>query len=320
MVSGSALQRFPMKYGQIEGITKPASRIGLGSVMFSPERLDFSSALLDSFLEQGGSCVDTAWVYGKGAAEKAVGTWIENREVREEIVLIGKGAATARCTPEMVVTQLAESLERLRTGYIDLHLMHRDNVEIPVGEFVECLNEQHRAGRIRAFGGSNWTTKRIEEANGYAASHGLIGFAASSPNFSLAVWNEPRWIDCLSASDNISRAWYRRTKIALFAWSSQAAGFFTGRYTETDLESPAAKEMAKVWFNDDNFRRLRRARELAGRKGVTPNQVALAYVLCESPNTFALIGPERIEELRESFGALHLELSQSERRWLNLEV
>jgi aryl-alcohol dehydrogenase-like predicted oxidoreductase len=287
--------------------------------MFSPDRTEFFGELLDSFVEQGGNCIDTAWVYGKGAAEKAVGAWIEDRGVREQIVLIGKGAATVRCTPEKVTAQLAESLERLRTSYLDLYLIHRDNVDVSVGEFVECLNEQHRAGRIHAFGGSNWTTKRIEEANAYAASRGLTGFAASSPNFSLAVWNEPRWIDCLSASDRVSREWYRRANIALFAWSSQAAGFFAGHYSETDLESPGTKEMAKVWFNESNFQRLRRARELAGRKGVTPNQVALAYVLCESPTTFALIGPERVEELRESVAALELELSESERRWLNLE-
>ncbi|MGA8658216.1 MAG: aldo/keto reductase [Chthoniobacterales bacterium] len=309
-----------MKYSQVEGVTKPVSRIGLGSVMFDPDRPSLSGALLDFFFEQGGNCIDTAWVYRKGAAERSVGAWIENRGVREEIVLIGKGAATARCTPEMVTTQLLESLERLRTGYVDVYLIHRDNLEVPVGEFVECLNEQHRAGRVRAFGGSNWTTKRLGEANAYATSHGLVGFAASSPNFSLAVWNEPRWIDCLSASDPASREWYSRTKMALFAWSSQAAGFFTGRYTEADSENPATKEMAKVWFNEGNFRRLQRVRELAARKGVTPNQVALAYVLCESPNTFALIGPERIEELRESVAALQLELSLSERRWLNLET
>lgn len=314
------MKKFAMKYGQVDGVTKKVSRIGLGSVMFDTDRPSFSNSLLDSFIEQGGNCIDTAWVYRKGAAEKAVGTWIEDRGAREEIVLIGKGAATARCTPEMVTTQLLESLERLRTSYVDLYLMHRDNVEVPVGEFVECLNEQYRAGRVRAFGGSNWTTKRLEQANAYAASHGLVGFAASSPNFSLAVWNEPRWIDCLSACDRASREWYVRTKTPLFAWSSQAAGFFSGRYSEADFENPAAKEMAKVWFNEGNFRRLQRSRELAERKGVTPNQVALAYVLCESPKTFALIGPERIEELRESIGALKLRLSQSERRWLNLET
>jgi aryl-alcohol dehydrogenase-like predicted oxidoreductase len=84
-----------MKYGQVEGVTKPVSRIGLGSVMFGPDRSSLSGALLDFFFEQGGNCIDTAWVYRKGAAERSVGAWIENRGVRGEIVLIGKGAATA---------------------------------------------------------------------------------------------------------------------------------------------------------------------------------------------------------------------------------
>jgi len=105
----------------------------------------------------------------------------------------------------------------------------------------------------------------------------------------------------------------------LFAWSSQAAGFFTGRYSESEPDRPGTREMARVWFNKDNFERLRRARELAKTKDVTPNQVALAYVLCESPNTYALIGPENIEEVRQSIEALQLKLSPSERDWLNLE-
>jgi aryl-alcohol dehydrogenase-like predicted oxidoreductase len=308
-----------MSYGQVDGIANPVSRIVLGSVMLYVDQQPSSYTLLDCFFERGGNCVDTAWVYREGAAEKCVGAWIENRGIRKNIVLIGKGAATAHCTPEMVTSQLLESLERLRTDYVDIYLMHRDNIDVPVGEFVECLHEHFRAGRIRAFGGSNWTTKRLEEANAYAMAHNRCGFAASSPNFSLAVWNEPTWIDCVSASDRVSREWYSRRAIALFAWSSQAAGFFTGRYNANDAEEPTAKNMARVWFNEGNFRRLQRVRELAQRKGVTPNQIALAYVLCESQNTFALIGPERTEELLESIEALQLQLSRSERRWLNLE-
>jgi 1-deoxyxylulose-5-phosphate synthase len=214
---------------------------------------------------------------------------------------------------------LLESLERLLTDYVDIYLMHRDNPNVPVGEFVECLNEHHRSGRIRAFGGSNWTTDRLAEANVYAQAHGLIGFAASSPNLSLAVWNEPTWIDCLSASDLASREWYAQAKMPLFAWSSQAAGFFSGRYNEGQADESTAQVMTRVWFNEANFERLRRARELAEGKRVSANQIALAYVLCESPQVFALIGPENTEELRQCLEGLHLTLSASERRWLNLE-
>jgi aryl-alcohol dehydrogenase-like predicted oxidoreductase len=308
-----------MTYGQVDGALMPVSRIVLGSVMVDVDRLPFSFALLDYFFERGGNCIDTAWVYRFGGAEKCVGAWIEKQAIRDRIVLIGKGAAIAQCTPELVTTQFLESLERLRTDYVDIYLMHRDNPNVPVGEFVECLNEHHRMGRIRAFGGSNWTTSRLAEANTYAQAHGLHGFAASSPNFSLAVWNEPTWKDCLSASDPASREWYSRTKMPLFAWSSQAAGFFAGRYNEGEPDQSTNQVMTKVWFNEDNFERLRRARELAQAKSVTPNQIALAYVLCESPQVFALIGPENTEELRQCLDGLHLSLSSSERRWLNLE-
>ena len=311
---------YGMSYGRVVGARKPVSRIVLGSVMFDVDRLPFSFGLLDFFLECGGNCIDTAWVYRLGDSEKCVGAWMEKRANREQIVLIGKGAATVHCTPELVTTQLLESMERLQTDYVDIYLMHRDNPNVPVGEFVECLNEHYRSGRIRAFGGSNWTTSRLAEANTYARAHDLQGFAASSPNFSLAVWNEPTWIDCLSASDLDSREWFAQTKMPLFAWSSQAAGFFTRRYDEGEPDNSVKQVMTRVWFNEDNFERLRRARELAGAKGVTPNQIALAYVLCESPQVFALIGPESIEELRQCLEGLKLTLSSTERRWLNLEL
>jgi aryl-alcohol dehydrogenase-like predicted oxidoreductase len=309
-----------MSYARVAGITNPVSRIVLGSLTVDLDRLPYSFALLDFFFERGGNCIDTAWIYRQGSAEKCVGAWMESRRIREKLVLIGKGGAPIQyCTPAIISSQLMESLERLRTDYLDIYLIHRDNPEIPVGEFVECLNEHHHAGRIRSFGGSNWTTQRLEEANAYARAHDLLGFRASSPNFSLAVWNEPTWTDCISASDQVSRAWYKRRGMALFAWSSQAGGFFSGRYNKTKPDELGTKDIARVWFNEANFRRLERAQELARSKGVTAIQVALAYVLCESANTFALIGPESIEELRQSIEALQLILSPSERRWLNLE-
>jgi aryl-alcohol dehydrogenase-like predicted oxidoreductase len=309
-----------MNYGRVNGLVNPVSRLVLGSMPVDINALTDSYVLLDFFFEHGGSCIDTAWVYRQGDSEKCVGAWVESRGIRSKIAIIGKGAAPVeRCTPEVITSQLEESLERLRTDYVDIYLMHRDNPEIPVASFVECLNEHYRAGRVRSFGGSNWTTRRIEEANAYAEAHGLVGFTASSPNLSLAIWNEPMWADCLSASDKASREWYRRSGIALFAWSSQASGFFTGRYDLNDAGTPAAKNVARVWFNAANFERLERARTLAQSRGVTANQIALAYVLCESPNTFALIGPQNVEELRESIAALPLVLSQSEREWLNLE-
>src|ERR1700722_20626734 len=83
---------YGMSYGRVVGARKLVSRIVLGSVMFDVDRLPFSFALLDFFLECGGNCIDTAWVYRLGHSEKCVGAWMEKRANREQIVLIGKGA------------------------------------------------------------------------------------------------------------------------------------------------------------------------------------------------------------------------------------
>ena len=305
-----------MQYGRVEGVDKPISRIVMGTMVYRRDELPFTCAMLDHYVELGGTCLDTARVYG---TEATVGQWLNLRGIREELVLIGKGAHTPDCHPEGLTSQLAETLEHLQTDYLDLYMLHRDNPDIPVGEFVECLNEHKRAGRIRAFGGSNWSIERIEAANVYARDHNLTGFAASSPNLALAVWNEPMWPGCVTASDAVSRAWYERTRIPLFAWSSQASGLFTGRYAPQDRTNPDMREIARTWFNEANFQRLERARELARLRGVTSTQIALAYVLCQPLEVFALIGPRSIEETRTSVEALQVSLTPEELRWLNLE-
>jgi predicted dehydrogenase/aryl-alcohol dehydrogenase-like predicted oxidoreductase len=306
-----------MRYGRVEGIAKPVSRLVMGTMIYGPEDLPFTCAMLDYFVEIGGTCIDTAYVYGGGGrSERALGEWLRLRGNREEIVLLGKGAHTPYCTVAGINSQVMESLERLQTDYFDLWLMHRDNPEVPVGEFVECLNEHRRAGRIRAFGGSNWSPERLEAANEYARAHGLVGFAASSPNLSLAVWNEPQWEGCISASDAASRAWYERTQMPLFSWSSQARGFLTGRFRKEDESNPM---MVRVWYNDANFARLERAQELGRRKGAALPEIAVAYVLSQPFPAFALIGPQTIEETRTSALGLDVELTPDELRWLNLD-
>jgi aryl-alcohol dehydrogenase-like predicted oxidoreductase len=267
---------------------------------------------MDDFYALGGNAIDTAYVYGGGKSEPVVGKWINERGLREQVILIAKGAATTSATPELVTREMLISLDRLGLDYADVYLMHRDNVNVPVVEFVDCLNSHREAGRIRAYGGSNWTTKRLQAANDYARGKGLPGFAASSPNFSLARWNEPMWPDCLSASDAASRAWYKRAQMPLLAWSSQASGFFTGRYAPTDRDNAAASDIARVWFNTGNWERLRRAEKMAEQKGVTALQIALAYVLQQPLNIFALIGPQSAEELHSSARALEVALTPAE--------
>jgi aryl-alcohol dehydrogenase-like predicted oxidoreductase len=319
-VSGRPLQTRPgaeIPTGSIAGVDKPVSRIILGTMSHVVGTLPKTFAMLDHYYELGGRTLDTAWVYG---TEEQVGQWIAARDVRDEIVLIAKGAGTIEATPELVSEQLLDSLDRFGTDYVDLWLMHRDNPAVPVGEFVDVLNEHRQAGRIRALGGSNWSVERLQAANAYAAANGLTPFAASSPNFSLAAWNEPMWADCIAAVDRASRNWYEETRMPLLAWSSQANGFFAGHFRRKQASDPALANIVRVWFNDANFARLERVRELAARKGVGGIEIALAYVLCQPLNIFAMIGPQTFDEMETSLAALRLRLTPDEMAWLNLEA
>lgn len=303
-----------MKYSKISGLDKPVSRLVIGADvhLFLPQ----ATVMFDEFIRLGGNCFDTAYIYGSGKSEKTLGQWIKNRNIRKDVIILGKGAHTPYCNPEDLTKQLYESLDRLQTDYIDIYMLHRDNPEIPVGEFIDVLNEHKKAGRIKIFGGSNWKLERIEAANQYAKSKGLSGFSAVSNNFSLARMIEPPWAGCISSSDRTSRDWFVKTQMPLFSWSSQARGFFTGRARPDDFSD---KELVRCWYSDDNFKRLERANELAKKKGVLPINIALAYVLYQKFPTFALIGPRTLSELRTSFLALDIELTDEEVLWLNLE-
>lgn len=304
-----------MKYGQVEGLDKPVSRIVCGTMVGgSAFLLPESSVMFDEFFASGGNTFDTAHIYGPSDA--LLGQWMKNRGNRDQVVVIGKGAHTPWCNPTDLTSQLMETLGRMQTDYLDIYLMHRDNPEIPVGEFVDVLNEHKRAGRIKAFGGSNWSVERVGEANEYAMAHGLTGFSAVSNNFSLAHMVQPVWAGAMSATDPESIAWFTKTRMPLFAWSSLARGFFV-KGNPADTTDPS---MVVPWYSDDNFRRLARARAIAEKKGVLPVQIALAYVLNQPNPVHALIGPANPTELHISLAALDIQLTPDELAWLNLEA
>jgi aryl-alcohol dehydrogenase-like predicted oxidoreductase len=304
-----------MRYGSIKGVNKPMSRLILG--VDNQPNISYASVMFDDFYERGGNVFDTAFIYMGGMAEGLLGQWVRNRGIREQVVILDKGAHTPFCTPADLTKQFEISLERLQTDYVDLYCMHRDNPDIPAGEFIDVLNEQWRAGRIKVFGGSNWTAERVEEANAYAARTGQQGFSVLSNNFSLARMIEPPWAGCMSASTVEFRAWLTANQMPLLPWSSQARGFFLPHVTPDYAGDP---EVVRCWFADDNFERKQRAVALAEKHGVQPINIALAYVLFQPFPTFPLIGPRTLEETRSSLQALSVTLSEEEVRWLNLEV
>ena len=304
----------PMAYGTIPGVDKQLSRLVMGCD--NQMNLAHASAMFDAFYEMGGTTFDTAYIYVGGYIEKLFGQWVRNRGVRDDVVVITKGAHTPHCDPESITRQLEESLERQGTDHADLYMMHRDNPEIPVGEFVDVMDEHLRAGRIRAYGGSNWTPARVDEANEYARANGRTGFTILSNHFGLAEALDVPWAGCVHATDAESKAWLEERGIALLPWSSQARGFFTGRAHPEDLSDP---ELVRCYYSEENFERLARAEQLGAERGVPATAIALAFVLHQRFPTFALFGPRSIAEMRSSTLGLGVELSEQEMAWLDLK-
>ena len=318
-----------MEYGHVQGVDKPVSRLVQGTMMLSSRELEQSYALLDAVYALGCNTFDTAHVYGGGDCERTMGQWVNERTLREKVVIIGKGAHhnqdRKRVTPFDITSDIHDSLARFKFGYIDLYLLHRDDPTMPVGPIVEALNEHKRAGHIRAFGGSNWTHERIREANEYAAAHGLIPFAASSPNFSLAEQVKEPWADCVTISgpqNAAARDWYARQRIPLFTWSSLAGGFFSGRFERDNLagfDSYMDKLVVDCYCYPQNFERLDRVRKLATEMNLSIPQVALAYVLNQPSNIFALVGCRTREEFVTNANALDTKLTPRQLAWLDLK-
>lgn len=319
----------PMTYGNIEGLDKPISRILQGTIMLRSDEEEKGFALLDGLFALGVNGFDSAHIYGGGQCERVLGRWIEARGVREKIVILTKGAHhTAdrkKVTPFDITSELHDSLARCRTDYIDIYVLHRDDPDVPVGPIVEVLNEHKAAGRIRVFGGSNWTVPRIQEVNEYAYKHNLTPFTVSSPNFSLAEQVKEPWAGCISISgpqNGQARAWYAAQKMPLFTWSSLAQGFFSGRFTRATFE--AYKEnlpgsCVEAYCYPQNFERLDRAGQLAQEKGLTVPQIALAFILNQPVNVFALIGVFHPDECKANVEVLNLKLTQAELDWLDLK-
>ncbi|MDB5541059.1 MAG: oxidoreductase [Devosia sp.] len=296
----------------IPGLGKQASAVALGFEDF--RTFPSGAILLDAFWEKGGNLFDTAFVYGAGYTEKLFGEWHTSRGTREEAVLIGKGAHSPLCYPDVIAKQLDQSLNRLQTDYVDVYFMHRDNLEVPVGEFVDAMDAEVKRGRIRGpFGGSNWTKERFDEAIAYADRTGKQRPGALSNNFALAEMLDPIWAGCVTASTDDWKAWLKARQIPNFSWSSQARGFFTDR---AGRDKTSNEELVRVWYNDRNFGRRDRAVELAAKLGKSPIHVALAYVLAQGFPSIPLIGPRTLHELDDSLEAFEIQLTPEQVAWL----
>lgn len=280
------------------------------------------SVLLDTLFEMGVTAFDTARVYGK--AESALGNWLERSGKRKDVVLLSKGGhpnplGMRRVNEKALRRDLAVSCRLLKTDYIDFYLLHRDDPRISVGEIVEVCNALCAEGKIRAFGGSNWTHTRLAEANEYAYAHNLQSFSLSSPYFGLGEMVADPWKNgtVSIAGDREALKWYRQSGMPVLAYSSLGHGLFSGKVR-------CAADMKEKWArrgfgSADNFERARRAELLAKEKGCTVAQIALAWLFTQGMNVIPIVSTSSPVRMRENIAALSLPLTAKEADWLNLK-
>jgi len=312
----------------VAGLTKPVSVIGLGTMIFHPDTQERDSGLLDAFVACGGTYIDTAEVYGAieghGLSEMVIGAWLSARpRVREKIILSSKGLIPGYCEalypggakidPASIHKAIEGSLKRLKTDYLDVWMFHRDEPDLPVGPLVDALDEEVRAGRIKAYGASNWTTHRVQQAIDYARANGKAQMMSSSENFSLAQPNEPFWPNTVFVTD-ADRAWFKSHDVLFVAWSALGRGFFA----HGDPSDRSNTDLVRTFYSTGNFERKRRAEAFAAAKGLTLFQVALGYVLNQDFPVVALNGAGTPEHVTSSARASDVHLTKAERDWLDL--
>ncbi len=313
-----------MQHNVIPGLSRKVARIALGTVEFGTGiTRDTAFALLDAYAEAGGNFLDTAHLYaawrpgGAGVSERTIGAWLNSRGMRSGMVLASKGGhhdlatGQSRLNPRALDCDLSESLERLGTGTIDLYWLHRDDPTGPVEELLGWAAEQIRRRRIGALGCSNWTVARQQAVSAAARRNpDWPDFCASQIGWSLA---ENR----LSPTENVgmlfmdepTHAFHCHAARPVVAFSSQGNGFFGSQ----KLADPAVNHR---YGTAKNRTRRQAANLLASGKGVTANQVALAWLWHQPIQVVPIIGPRTLAQLRDSLGAASLSFSPAEVDWL----
>lgn len=315
-ISGLLPEGLPaMKVLTLDGLKQPVSQLLMGC----DNQSTFSEGALlwDTWIEAGGNAFDTAFHYGGGRQEVLLGEWIKSRGVEKDVVILGKGGHSPNCTPLAMIHQLDVTLERLQTKHLPIYIMHRDNPDVPVGEFMDVLNQFHSNGKIGIFGGSNWGVERLKEANAYAAEHNLEPMRVLNNNLSLAVMEKPIWNGCVTSHDDETLGFLRETNTVHISWSSQARGYFLAEELRDRLPKNTGPEAC--FGSAENAERRKRAEQLAIKYGVSANNIASAWVLAQSFPSLAIVGPRSVGELTSSLAALGVTLTEAEIAWLNLK-
>ena len=312
-----------MEYRNLGRTGVKVSELCLGCMMFGGRTDEEDSAdIIDRAIDAGVNFLDTANVYSRGESELAVGKALERNGKRDAIVLATKvHMAMDDEDPNAsgnhrrhIIEQCEASLRRLRVNHIDLYQIHRPSSDVPIDETLGALDDLIRAGKVRYAGTSTYAAWQLVEALWAAKEFGLSRFVTEQPPYHL--------LDRRIERELIPFA--RTYGVALIPWSPLAGGFLSGKYSRDESQSPddsryglQPRRMGRNHFTDEVFDVVEVVQAIAGEKGCTPAQVALAWCKDMPGVTSPIIGPRTMEQLEDNLGAVEVSLDKNDHERLD---
>jgi aryl-alcohol dehydrogenase-like predicted oxidoreductase len=296
------------------------SRMCLGTMLMGGKTpATEAHAMLDAFVGAGHNFIDTADVYGDGAAERTLKPWLAQR--RDDVVITTKVRFPVTepggegLTPERIRAACDASLRRLGIETIDLYEIHGPDPEVPLDDVLETLDELVQAGKVRALGVSNFPAWLLAWALRTQDAEGWAPFIALQAQYSLVERSAE--LDLLPLC--------RSTGLRLTPWGPLGGGFLTGRHTAGSTPAPGsrladaaedAEEALHRRATEPNFRLVEETRAIAAELDATVPQVAIAWLLHQPGVSAPIIGPRTMTQLQDVLPAANLTLSDEDLRRL----
>ena len=263
-------------------------------------------------LEAGINFFDTADVYSAGQSEEITGHYLKEMASRDDVVVATKVHGPMGHSPNKrglsrkhILEACENSLRRLQMDYVDLYQIHRWDPVTPIEETLEALDSLVRAGKVRYLGASSMAAWQLSKALYLAKENGWHRFVAMQNHYNLVYREEEREMIPLCMDQGL----------ALIPWSPLARGFLTGtrnRESGSTQRSQVDSFAKDMYYREDDFAVADAVAGVAQRRGVTPAQVACAWVLQAPGVTAPIIGATKPRHLKELIAAVDLKLSTEE--------
>lgn len=275
-----------------------------------------SFRLLDAFVDAGFNFIDTADIYSRwvpghqgGESETIIGRWLAQRRNRDRVVIATKvgmdmGPGKDNLSRAYVTEAVEGSLKRLQTDVIDLYQSHRDDPKTPVEETAEVFAGLIEAGKVRAFGASNFTAARLSTALEASDAHHLPRYESLQPEYNLYSRD--------GFESELQPLCVERG-IGVIPYFSLASGFLTGKYrSEADFDkSPRGQGMAK-YLDARGHRILDALDQVVEAHRATPAEVALAWLMAQPGVTAPIASATKVEQIQSLARSAELTLSADE--------